>query len=60
MADIGIWTVTLSVSLQLYPAIPASTSTVTVTVTDPCLTTVIQPELIADMSISIYDVLPAT
>jgi hypothetical protein len=33
---------------------------VLVTVTDPCLTTLIQSETIVDMSISIYDVLPKT
>ena len=28
--------------------------------TDPCLSTLIEPEAIVDMSISIYDVLPKT
>jgi hypothetical protein len=40
-ADIGVWTVTLSASLMLYPSVSAATSTMLVTVTDPCLTTVI-------------------
>ena len=40
--------------------VPAVTKTVEVTVTNPCLSSVIQPEAIAAMSVSIYDVIPKT
>jgi len=38
MNDRGVWTVTLQASLDLYPGVPSVTKTVSVTVTDPCLT----------------------
>jgi hypothetical protein len=56
--DVGVWTVTLQASLLNYPTIAAVTQVMTATVIDPCLSTVIQPFLVNDMMVSIWDVAP--
>jgi hypothetical protein len=42
LADVGVWTVTMSVSLSVYPTVTATTTQFTVTVLHICNTTVIQ------------------
>lgn len=58
LSDVGVWTVTLSVSLTNYPSIPPATKTTTATVLSPCAGTIIQPFTLADMTVSIYDMTP--
>ena len=57
LADVGVWPVTVQVTLDNYPSITATTA-LTAEVLDPCLATVIQPVNLSDMMVSIYDTVP--
>jgi hypothetical protein len=44
LADVGVWTVTLSVKLDNYPMVAAATKTLQVTVQHICTTSVISTQ----------------
>ena len=58
LLDVGVWPVTLSVSLTNYPSDLPATKTTTATVQNPCAGTIIQSFTLADMTVSIYDMTP--
>jgi hypothetical protein len=55
MADIGPHTVTLRASLTNYPSAPPVSVTFTVTMVDPCLTTVLSLPTLSTFTISAFD-----
>jgi hypothetical protein len=59
LADVGVYTVTISATLPSYPTVVAGTTTYTLTVVDPCATVVVD-NLQQAISTMIYVVMLAT
>jgi len=56
MTKIGVYTATFKATLTNYPTVPAATLSFTVTLVDPCLTTVLAlPTTLLTFTISAFD-----